>query len=127
MRTIHRRLQKLEKTIVPAALVEIGWGSLAGIRDKLLDRAKHRGEVAAAQLRTELDELGPAGLWRETVRCHLREYGFVQHDGESLAETVARALGISMRELRVHLAQGRIGRALLDRFTEPRIATDIQH
>jgi hypothetical protein len=48
----------------------------------------------------------------------------VERDNDSFAETVARALGISIRDLRVLLAQGRIGRALLDRFTEPRIATD---
>ena len=124
MRTILRRLQKLEKAFVPAAAVGTEWGSLAGLRYKLLDLAKHRGEVAIAQLRTELDELGPAGLWRETVRYHLREHGFVERDNDSFAETVALALGISTRDLRVLLAQNEIGRALLDRFMEPRIATD---
>ena len=128
MRTIRQRLQKLEKTFVPAAPVETEWDewdSMAGIRDKLLELAKPRGELAVAQLRTELDELGPSGLWCETVRCHLRKHGFVQRDKESWAELVMRARGISAQELKVYFAQNRIGRALLDRFTESRIATDI--
>ena len=129
MRAILRRLQKLEKKFVPAAPVETEWDewdSMAGIRDKLLELAKPRGELAVAQLRTELEQLGPSGLWIEIARCHLREHGFVQNDEEGFAETLARALGISLPELRLCIAQGQIGRALLERFTEPRIASDIQ-
>jgi|ERR1035438_7442306 hypothetical protein len=126
MRTILRRLQKLEKTFVPAVVVEDEWGSLAELRDKLLDLAKPRGELAVAQLRTELDELGPSGLLIETVRCYLRQHGFVQNGEEGVAEMVVRALGINMRELRLCVAKGQIGKALLERFTEPRIASDIQ-
>jgi hypothetical protein len=116
MKTICRRLQKLEKTFAPAAAVGKGWGSLAGVRDKLLRLAGHRGSAAVAQLRSELDALGPTGLWRETVRQHLQEHGFVQQANESFAETMARALGISIQELRAHLVRGSIGRMLLDRF-----------
>src|ERR1039457_3358568 len=108
MRTILRRLQKLEKKFVPAAPVETEWDEwdMAGIRDKLLDRVKPRGELAVAQLRTELEQLGPSGLWIEIARCHLREHGFVQNDEEGFAETLARALGISLPELRLCIAQG---------------------
>ena len=116
---------KLEKTFALAVTARIGWGSLAGVRDKLLRSAEYRGAPAIEQLRTELDDLGPTGLWRETVRCHLRENGFVQRDEESFAETVARALGIGIRDFKVHLEQGLVGKALLERFTKPRIATDI--
>jgi len=120
MKTICRRLQKLEKTLVPAVAAGIEWGSLAGVRDKLLRLAGHQGSAAVAQLRTELDELGPAGLWRETVRQHLREHGVVQGDNESLADTTARALGITNQELRAHLVQGTIGKVLLERFASPK-------
>jgi hypothetical protein len=49
----------------------------------------------------------------------LREHGFVQRDNESFAETMARALGIGIREFKAQLAQGSIGRALVDRFRSP--------
>ena len=100
MKTICRRLQKLEKTLAPGITGEIDWGRMAGVRESLLSAAEPHGMPAVVQLRTELDELGPWGLWRETARYHLREHGFVQCDGESFAETMARALGIGVRELR---------------------------
>ena len=83
MKTICRRLEKLEKTFAPAAELETKWGNFAEIRDKLLRLAGHHGSAAVAQLRTELDALGPTGLWRETVRHHLQENGFVQQANES--------------------------------------------
>jgi hypothetical protein len=126
MKTICRRLQKLEKTLAPAVTGRVGWGSMAGIRDNLLRAAKLRGAPAVAQLRTELDEFGPCGLWRETARYHLREHGFVQGGNESFAETMARALGIGMRELRDSIAQGRIGSLLAGRFEAPGIDADIR-
>jgi len=70
----------------------------------------------------ELERLGPAGLWLETARGYLRDHGFVQGGNESLAQTMARALGISTHELRVFIAEGRIGLALLERLREQRIA-----
>jgi hypothetical protein len=94
---------KLEKTLVPAVVAGIGWGNLASARDELLRLAGHQGGAAVVQLRAELDELRPTGLWRGTVRCHLREHGFVQQGNESFAETMARALAISTHELRSHL------------------------
>jgi hypothetical protein len=49
----------------------------------------------------------------------------VQRETESFAETVARALGISIQELRAHLMQGSIGSVLLERFSQARMPTDI--
>jgi hypothetical protein len=121
MKTIHRRLRALEKTLLPAVAVGDGWGGFAEIRDNLIQRAESEGPAAVAQLRTELDQLGPTGLWRETVRHHLQEHGFVQQSNESFAETMARALGIGIRELKAHFMQGSIGKALLERFAGPRI------
>ena len=79
--------------------------------------AEHQGSAAVAQLTSELDKLGPTGFWRETVRCHLQERGFVQQGNESFAETIARALGISILELKAYLMQGSIRKVLLERFT----------
>jgi len=62
------------------------------------------------------------GLWRETARGYLSGLGFVQSGNESFAQTMARALGISTQELRVCIAEGLIGSALLARFREPVIA-----
>lgn len=123
-RTICSRLQKLEKTLVPA-VAGAKWGNLADVRDKILRLAGHRGPAAVAELKIELDAMGPAGLWIETVRLHLQEHGFVQGSNESLADTTARALGISNQELTAHLMHGTIGKALLERFAGSGIATDI--
>ena len=60
------------------------------------------------------------GTWRGRTAIT----GSVQSEKESFAETMARALGINTDELRVYIAENRIGLALLDRFREPRIAAD---
>jgi ParB-like chromosome segregation protein Spo0J len=65
-----------------------------------------------------------AGLWCETVRSFLADHGFVQTREESFAETMARSLNIGTDELRVRIAQGQVGCALLQRFEERGIATD---
>jgi hypothetical protein len=65
------------------------------------------------------------GLWRETTRLYLSDHGFVQSEKESFAETMARALGINTDELRVCIAENRIGSALLERFRKPENTTDI--
>ena len=62
---------------------------------------------------------------REAARGYLSDHGFVQSGNESLAQTMARALGISTHELTVCIADGRIGSALLARFRGPENATDI--
>jgi hypothetical protein len=65
----------------------------------------------------QLDELGPHALWLKAVRSYLSDHGFVQAGGESFAETIARALRISSHELAAWIAQGRIGSALMERFS----------
>jgi hypothetical protein len=72
-----------------------------------------------------LEQLGPYGLWLEAARGYLCDHGFIQSRSESFAETMARALGINTDELRVCIAEGRIGSALLERFREPENTTDI--
>jgi hypothetical protein len=124
MRAISRRLEKLEKVFAPVAEGEDRWGSLAPFRDELLRQGEQGGEPSVAELREVLEHLGPLGLWRETARGYLSDHGFVQGGNESFAATMARALGITIDELRDCIAEGRIGSALLDRFKEPRIAAD---
>ena len=126
MRTISRRLEKLEKVFVRVAKSEDTWGSMAEFRDQLLRLAEQRGEPSVAGLREELEQLGPSGLWRETARGYLSDHGFIQTGNESFAQTMARALGISTHELRICIVDGRIGLALLERFRDPVIATVIR-
>jgi hypothetical protein len=92
---------------------------MAEFRDELLAHAEHQGATSVAEVGAELEQLGPSGLWREAARGYLSDHGFVQSSSESFAETMARALGISTHELRVCIADGRIGSALLERFREP--------
>jgi hypothetical protein len=125
MKAISRRLEKLEEVFAPVAESEDRWGSLAEFRDELLRLAEERGAPSVAQLSEELEQLGPLGFWREAARGYLRDHGFVQSESESFAETMARALGIDTDELRVWIAEGRIGSALLERFREPENTTDI--
>jgi hypothetical protein len=119
MRQIVNRLEKLEKVFARVAASATIWGSMAKFRDRLLQLAEHRDASSVAALREELERLGPAGLWLETARCYLLDHGFVQSGNESFAQTMARALGINTDELRVCIAENRIGKALLDRFREP--------
>ena len=93
---------------------------MAEFRDEILRQAEQRGEPSVGELTEELEQLGPSGLWREAARGYLSDHGFVQSRSESLAQTMARALGISTHELRICIADGRIGSALLDRFRDPR-------
>jgi hypothetical protein len=125
MRAISRRLAKLETVFAPAPASEDMWGSMAEFRDELLRRAEERGEPSVAELREELERVGPLGLWRETTRLYLSDHGFVQSEKESFAETMARALGINTDELRVCIVENRIGTALLERFRESENTTDI--
>jgi hypothetical protein len=119
MKAISRRLEKLEEVFAPVVESEDRWGSMAEFRDDLLRQAEQRGEPFVAQVREELEQLGPLGLWREAARGYLSDHGFVQTENVSFAETMARALGINTDELRVCIADGRIGSALLERFREP--------
>jgi hypothetical protein len=81
---------------------------------------KSRDEACVAETRSQLESLGPYGLWLEAVRGWLKDHGFVQASDESFAETTSRALGIGIDELRVSIAQGQIVSALLERFCEVR-------
>jgi hypothetical protein len=98
---------------------------MAAFRGDLLRQAEQRGEPPVAELREELEQLDPLGLWREAARGYLSVYGFVQSETECFAATMARALGINTDELRVCIAENRIGSALLERFREPENTTDI--
>ena len=118
MRTIDRRLVKLERIFARVADSGTVWGSMAKFRDRLLQLAEHSGASTIAAFREELERLGPAGLWLEAARGYLSDHGFAQSGNESLAQTMARALGISTHELKVCIAQDRIGPTLLDRFRE---------
>ena len=75
------------------------------------DSLKQRGKPSVAELKEELEQLCRAGLWRETAHGYLRDRGFVQAGNESLAQTMAGALGITTHELRNCIADGRIGSA----------------
>jgi hypothetical protein len=119
MRAISRRLEKLEKIFGPVPTCEDTWGSMAKFRDRLLQLAEQSDAPSIAELREELEQHGPSGLWREAARGYLSDHGYVQSEQESFAETMARALGINTDELRVCIAENRIGSALLDRFREP--------
>jgi hypothetical protein len=125
MKAISRRLAKLEEVFAPVGKSEDRWGSMAEVRDRLLQLAEQQGETPVAELKEELEQLGPLGLWRETARSYLCDHGFVQSETECFAATMARALGISTDELRICIAENRIGTALLERFREPENTTDI--
>ena len=125
MKAIGRRLKNLEKIFAPVVESEDRWGSMAEFRDKLLQLAEERDALSVAAFTEELEQLGPLGLWRETTRRYLSDHGFVQSEKESFAETMARALGINTDELRVCIAENRIGTALRERFREPENTTDI--
>jgi hypothetical protein len=56
---------------------------------------------------------------------YLSDHGLVQSETECFAATMARALGIDTDELKICIAEGRIGSALVDRFKEPENTTDI--
>lgn len=125
MTTITKRLERLERAFAPAlALEDVGWGGMAHARDTILHLAGERGHPCVAEMRMHLDALGPHGLWMEAVRGYLMDHGFVQTGSESFAETIARALSISTHELAAWIGQGRIGAALIERFSEPRVASD---
>jgi len=46
---------------------------MAGVRDEMLRVAARLGEPRCSEIRTELDALGVAGLWREAVRVNKNE------------------------------------------------------
>jgi hypothetical protein len=94
MKTFSKRLQKLERSRAFRVAGEDKWGALARFRDEIIGRAEQLGAAYGSEIRAEIDALGPAGLWRETARRLLADYGFVEGANESFAETMARVLGI---------------------------------
>jgi hypothetical protein len=124
MNTITRRLLKLEQAFAPPASIADVWGSLASTRHAILGIAESTRQSSLAEVRTELDELGPIGLWQELVRKLLADRGLFQRSDESFAQTVARALKIDIDELVECIDQGRIGKAVADLFNEPCAGTD---
>jgi hypothetical protein len=112
VKPIAKRIRTLESTLIRPAAVD-RWGKMAGVRDDLIRRA---APVCHAEVRTELEDLGPTGLWIEMARQFVADHGFIRAERESLAETTARALDIEIEELIVLISQGRIARAFLARF-----------
>jgi hypothetical protein len=79
-----------------------------GVRQKLCKRLEDLERIgAAAASRTDSRESADAAL--ETIRTLLRVNNFQQGPKESLADTFARFLGISSRELADRLEQRACG------------------
>jgi hypothetical protein len=125
LKAITRRLKQLEQAFATAAVAQPGWGKLATLRDKLLRLVAPRGQEAVSQLKAELDQGGPTGLAIDLIKCQLADHGFKPDANESLAETIARALSISLRELRACMEEGRLFAALAEQFQRAGIASDI--
>jgi hypothetical protein len=123
MKTISKRLHKLETLFAPRVAEDADWGAMTDARDQILRLVEPRGQAAVAEMNRQLDALGPHGLWLAAVRGYLADHGFVQTGDESFAETMASA-GQGTDQLRVRIAQGQIGSGLLLRFEERGIATD---
>lgn len=121
MRTISGRLEKLEKILAFLVAKEDERGA-ASLRARLRGLAKRVGEPVVARLEKFLEEVGPGRFHTELIRVQLSAHGFVQGPKESLAETCARALGISPLELRVRLVQGKLGLESLRGSNESRTA-----
>jgi hypothetical protein len=50
------------------------------------------GESRVAEMKAQLDSLGPRGLWYEVCRIFLEDHSIVQSGSESFAETIGAAL-----------------------------------
>ena len=124
MRSLNKRLQKLEMVLARRAVGDDDWAGMACLREQLLHLAEPWGDSRIAEMEAQPGSLGPLGLWREVCRSVLADHAFVQTGHESLAETLARALDIGTDELRVCIALGQFGSALLERFGGSGIATD---
>jgi hypothetical protein len=75
------------------------------MREKLSGRLVRLEEIHAATVRAKAASSEPTRNVCEVIREHLSVRGYVQTGNESLAETLARAFGITGRELR-HLMAG---------------------
>jgi hypothetical protein len=76
------------------------------MREKLSQRLEFLEKRHAAALRAKAADPHPSGLTAaQILREGLRRRGFVQTGNESLAETTARAFGMSPREMRSLMAE----------------------
>jgi hypothetical protein len=75
------------------------------MREKLCRRLLRLEEVHAAAVRAQeaCSQRGPSAA--EILRERLKVHGFEHTGNESLAETIARAFGVSPRELALYLAE----------------------
>ena len=77
------------------------------MKPKTYARLQELEQWSAARLSAQRKaEPGTSAI--ETIRELLSAAGIVREANESLAETTARALGITCRELRVRMCQGRL-------------------
>lgn len=111
MRTLTRRLEKLEKTLAP--LVVNKTDDAADLRASIRHSAKDIGQPLAAQFEELLDEIGPYQFQLELHRAYLLAHGFVQDPvRESLADTTCRAAGIRFEETKSKDVRRPVGHGL---------------
>ena len=113
MSAIRKRLATLQRRLAPLAPHEDPWGPSAQYRDLIVRHAAERGASFATEVKRQLDEIGPGGLWLELVGAHLNSLGYEQQANESFAETMTRALGIGMIQFKGYMSDGRLGTELL--------------
>lgn len=73
------------------------------MRQKLCRRLEQLEKVNAVAARTSIRESADSAI--EDLRTILRANDFQQERNESLAETLARFMGISLRKLKAQLAE----------------------
>ena len=124
MKAVTSRLSKLEKIFAPPVEVADRWGSMAELRDQFLNEAKQQGEEVYAKAKEDLDSIGPSGMRSQLILSYIKPHGFVPGPNDSVAMTIARALGIDTSQLVGYLREGRLGTELIKRFDGVEIATD---
>jgi hypothetical protein len=81
---IGKRIQTLESILIRPAAID-RWGKMAAVREDLIGRA---ALGCQAEIRAELEALGPTGLWTEMARHFLADHGFIQNERESFTGMV---------------------------------------
>jgi hypothetical protein len=79
------------------------------MREKLSRRLVRLEEIHAAAVRAKAACAPNSPSAAEIIRERLRAHGFVETGNESLAETMARAFGMSTRELHKYLEERAAG------------------
>jgi hypothetical protein len=80
------------------------------MKRNLCGRLERLEEIKAASDRAKAARIPPSGpSAAEIIRERLRAHGFVETGNESLAETMARAFGMSTRELHKYLEERAAG------------------